>query len=41
MEYDCIETAKRLHDKYFVADTHFDLLPLVLDRRQRGESRVI
>ncbi|MGI6774217.1 dipeptidase [Acetomicrobium sp.] len=41
MKYDCIETAKRLHEKYFVADAHFDLLPLVWDWRKRGESKVI
>ena len=41
MKYDRIETAKRLHEKYFVADAHFDLLPLVWDWRKRGESKVI
>jgi len=36
-----IEIARQLHEHYFVSDAHFDLLPLVWERRQRGETKVI
>ncbi|AFM21643.1 Zn-dependent dipeptidase, microsomal dipeptidase [Acetomicrobium mobile DSM 13181] len=36
-----IEMARALHEKHFVSDAHFDLLPLIWDRRQRGETKVM
>lgn len=41
MDRDFLAEAKELHEKYFVADVHYDLLPLVWERRQRGERKVI
>ena len=35
------EKARELHQKHLVVDAHFDLLPLVLGKRLRGETRVI
>jgi len=34
-----IEMARALHEKHFVSDAHFDLLPLIWDRRQRERPR--
>ena len=35
------EKARELHQKHLVVDAHFDLLPLVMEKRLRGEIRVI
>ena len=35
------EKARELHQNHLVVDAHFDLLPLVLGKRLRGETRVI
>lgn len=36
-----LERAAALHEKCFVADAHFDLLPFVLEKREKGETSVI
>jgi membrane dipeptidase len=33
--------AKTLHEECFVADAHFDLMPLVLEKRLKGRKKVI
>ncbi len=38
---DARKRAEELHRESFVLDAHYDLLPLVLDRRQKGERNVI
>lgn len=38
---DFLGRAAELHRNSFVADAHFDLLPFVLEKRERGETRVI
>lgn len=35
------ERAQKLHEKNIVVDAHFDLLPLVLGKRLKGETHVI
>jgi membrane dipeptidase len=35
------EKAQELHEKHMVVDAHFDLLPLVLGKRLKGETHVI
>ncbi|MDD2379465.1 MAG: dipeptidase [Aminobacterium colombiense] len=37
----CLKQAEKLHKHNFVVDAHFDLLPLVLAKRQEGKTHVI
>jgi len=34
-----IEMARALHEKHFVSDAHFDLLPLIWDRPPKGRDQ--
>ena len=38
---DARKRAEELHRESFVLDAHFELLPLVLDKRLKGEKNVI